>query len=132
MLNQGAEPSVAGLYMETFALLQAGLEEAEAAHGAVGWAGTLEIWFDMLPHLFTTSDSCRTLPSPRVETMPNLCGVQLQKDWVATPRGQLCTILMRQPTPNCLSANWVAYIHCLLEVLAPPNHQLWVGSCPYC
>ena len=86
----------------------------------------------MLPHLFTNSVSRQALPGPWVETMPDICGMQLRMDWVATPGGQLHTTLVHHPTPNWLSANSVAHIHRLIEVLAPPNHQLWVGSCPWC
>ena len=52
MLHGGAAPSIADLYKETCTLLWAGLEEAAVAHGAIGWPGTLEVWLNILPHLF--------------------------------------------------------------------------------
>ena len=41
-------------------------------------------------------------------------------------------MLVYQPSPNWLTANSPVHIHHLLEVLAPPNHQIWVGGCPWC
>ena len=52
VLHSGAAPSIANLYTEAHTLLWAGLEEAAVAHGAIGQAGTLEIWLDILPHHF--------------------------------------------------------------------------------
>ena len=78
MLHRGAAPSIADLYTETRSMLRAGLEEAAATHGAIGWAGTLELWVDMLLHLFAASDTRHALPSPWENTMPDLRGTQLQ------------------------------------------------------
>ena len=58
-------------------MLWAGLEEAAAAHGAIGRAGTLEIWLDLLPHLFTTLETYHTLPRPWHDSLPDLRGTQL-------------------------------------------------------
>ena len=52
VLHQGAAPSIAKLYTETRTLFQAGLEEAAASHGMIGWAGLLELWLDILPTFF--------------------------------------------------------------------------------
>ena len=124
ILHWGANPSVSSLYIEAHTLIWTGLEDATAAHGAVGWAGTLQVFLAMLPQIFITSNSRHTLPGPWVETMPHLCSTQLRTDWKATPGGQSRTTLVHQPTPNWLFANLVAYIHCLLEVLAPLDRQL--------
>ena len=48
------------------------------AHGAIGRAGTLEIWLDILPHLFSASETCHALPRPWENSIPNLRGMQLQ------------------------------------------------------
>ena len=72
MLHRGTAPSIADLYTETRTLLWAGLEEAAAAHGAIGQAGTLEIWLDTLPHLFAASDTHHVLPRPWQDSLPDL------------------------------------------------------------
>ena len=59
-------------------MLWAGLEEAAAAHSAIGQAGTLAIWLDLLPHLFTTSETYHALPRPWHDALPDLCGTQLR------------------------------------------------------
>ena len=59
-------------------MLWAGLEEAAAAHDAIGQAGTLEIWLALLPHLFTTSETYHTLPRPWQDSLPDLHGTQLR------------------------------------------------------
>ena len=41
-------------------------------------------------------------------------------------------MLVHQPSPNWLTANSPAYLHHLLEVLAPANCQIRVGGCPWC
>ena len=61
VLHRGAAPSIADLYAEARTLLQTGLEAAAAAHGAIDRAGTLELWLDILPHLFT---ACSYPPHP--------------------------------------------------------------------
>ena len=132
MLHRGATPSIANLYTEARTLLRTGLEAAAAAHGAIGWAGTLALWLDILPHLFTASATHYTLPGPWVTTRPDLRGTQLQIAWVATPGGQSHATLVRHPTPNWLSANSAAHLHRLLGVLAPLDHQLRASGCPWC
>ena len=77
MLHRGAAPSIADLYAEARTLLQTGLEAAAAAHGAIDRAGTLELWLDILPHLFTASATRHTLPGPWATTRPDLRGTQL-------------------------------------------------------
>ena len=78
VLHRGAAPSIANLCTETCTLLWAGLEEAAVAHGAIGRAGTLQIWLDTLPHLFAASDTHRVLPRPWQDSLPDLCGTQLR------------------------------------------------------
>ena len=78
VLHRGAVPSIADLYTEARTLLWAGLEEAAVAHGAIGRAGTLEIWLDILPHLFAASETCHALPRPWEDSIPNLRGTQLR------------------------------------------------------
>ena len=68
VLQRGAAPSIADLYTEAGTLLWTGLEAAAAAHGAIGQAGTLALWLDILPHLFTASTTHHTLPGPWVTT----------------------------------------------------------------
>ena len=80
VLHRGTAPSIADLYTEARTLLWAGLEEAAVAHGAIGRAGTLEIWLDILPHLFAASETCHALPRPWEDSIPNLRGTQL---WTA-------------------------------------------------
>ena len=41
-------------------------------------------------------------------------------------------MLVRQPSPNWLTANSPAHLHRLLGVLAPPDCQIRVGGCPWC
>ena len=41
-------------------------------------------------------------------------------------------MLVRQPSPNWLTANSRAHLHRLLGVLAPPDCQIRVGGCPWC
>ena len=53
-------------------MLWAGLEEAAATYGAIGWAGTLGLGVDMLLHLFAASDTHHALPSPWENAMPDL------------------------------------------------------------
>ena len=77
VLHRGAAPSIADLYAEARTLLRTGLEAAAAAHGAIGRAGTLELWLDILPHLFTASATRHTLPGPWATTRPDLHGTQL-------------------------------------------------------
>ena len=62
MLHQGVAPSIANLYTETRTLLWVGLEEAAVAHGAIGWAGTLKLWLDILSHLFAALETYHALP----------------------------------------------------------------------
>ena len=57
VLHCGAAPSIADLYTKARTLLRAGLEEAAVAYGAIGWAGTLQIWLDILHHLFASSET---------------------------------------------------------------------------
>ena len=64
VLHRGAAPSIVYFYTEAHTLLWTGLEAAAAAHGAIGWAGTLELWLDILPHHFTASATRHTLPGP--------------------------------------------------------------------
>ena len=78
MLQLGAAPSFADLYRETRTLLWSGLEEAAVAHGAIGQAGTLELWMDILPHLFSASETCHALPRPWEDSIPNLPSTQLR------------------------------------------------------
>ena len=78
VLHRGAAPPIADLYTETRTLLRAGLEEAAVVHGAIGWAGTLEIWLDTLPHLFAASDTHHVLPKPWQDSLPDLCSIQLR------------------------------------------------------
>ena len=79
-LHRGAAPSIANLYIETCTLLRAGLEEAAAVHGVIVWAGTLELWLDILSQLFATSDTRHVLPRPWQDSLPDLHGTQL---WTA-------------------------------------------------
>ena len=74
VLHRGAAPSIAELYTETSTLLQAGLEEAAALHSAIAQAATLEIWLDLLPHLFAALDMHYVLPRPWQDSLPDLCG----------------------------------------------------------
>ena len=78
VLHQGTAPSVANLYTVTHTLLWARLEEAAAAHGEIAWAGTLEIWLHLLPHLFATLDTRHMLPRPWQDSLPDLRGTQLR------------------------------------------------------
>ena len=78
VLQRGAAPSIADLYRETHTLLWSGLEEAAVVHGAIGWAGTLELWLDILPHLFSASETCHALPRPWEDSLPDLRGTQLR------------------------------------------------------
>ena len=55
-------------------MLWAGLEEAAVTHGAIGRAATLELWLDMLLHLFAALDTHHALPSPWEDTMLDLQG----------------------------------------------------------
>ena len=64
--------------------------------------------------------------------MLDLYDMQLWMYCMAIPVGGFCVTLVYHPTSNWLSANLVAHIHCLLEVLAPLNYQLWVSGCPWC
>ena len=48
------------------------------AHGAIGWVGTLELWLDILPHLFSALETCHALPWPWEDSIPNLRGTQLR------------------------------------------------------
>ena len=80
LLHQSIAPSIAGLYIETGTLLQIGLKEAATVHGAIGWAGTLELWLDILPHLFAALATYHTLHRPWEDSMLYLCGTQL---WTA-------------------------------------------------
>ena len=57
VLHQGIAPSVANLCMENHTLFQMGLEGPAVAHGAIGMAGTLAIWLDLLPCLLTALDT---------------------------------------------------------------------------
>ena len=57
---------------------EVGLEEAAAAHGAIGRAGTLELWLDILPYLFSASETHHALPRPWEDSMPDLRGTQLR------------------------------------------------------
>ena len=41
-------------------------------------------------------------------------------------------MLVHLPSPNYLTANSSAHLHCLLDVLAPSDHQIRVGGCPWC
>ena len=59
-------------------MLWASMEEALATHGAIGWAGTLELWLDILLHLFSASETHYSLPIPWEDTMPDIRGTQLQ------------------------------------------------------
>ena len=47
-------------------------------HGAIGWAGTLELWLNILPNLFSASETRHALPRPWEDSMPDLHGTQLQ------------------------------------------------------
>ena len=58
-------------------MLQMGLEESLVVFGVIGRAGTLEFWLYLLPHLLIALDTYHTLPGPREDTMPDLCGTQL-------------------------------------------------------
>ena len=78
MLHRGTAPSIADLYTETRTLLREGLEEAAAAHGAIGRAVTLAIWLDLLPHLFTSSETYHALPQTWHDSLPDLRGTQLR------------------------------------------------------
>ena len=78
MLHQGTIPSIADLYPKTYTLLWVGLEEAAVAHGVIGWAGTLELWMDILPYLFSASATHHALPRPWEDSLPNLHGTQLR------------------------------------------------------
>ena len=78
MLHRGTAPSIADLYTETRTMLWAGLEEAEAAHGAIGRARTLEIWLELLLHLLAASDTHHVLPRPWQDSLPDLRGAQLR------------------------------------------------------
>ena len=100
VLHRGAAPSIANLYAEARTLLQTKLEVAAEAHGAVGWAGTLALWLDILPHLFTASATRHTLLGPWETIRPDLCGTQLHIAWVATLGGQSYATLVHHPTPN--------------------------------
>ena len=64
VLHRGFAPYIANLYTETHSLLWAGLEESAAAHGAIGQAGTLELWLNILPQLFAALDTRYALPRP--------------------------------------------------------------------
>ena len=78
VLHRGAAPSIADLYTETRTLLRAGLEAAAATRSAIAQAGTLEIWLDLLPHLFAASDTHHVLPRPWQDSLPDLRGTQLR------------------------------------------------------
>ena len=79
VLHQGTAPSIANLYTETRTLLRAGLEVGcSSAWCAIGRAGTLELWLDILPHLFAASDTRHILPRPWQDSLRDLCGTQLQ------------------------------------------------------
>ena len=56
----------------------AGLEEAAVTHIAIGQVGTLELWLDMLLHLFAALNTHHALSSPWQDTIPDLRGTQLQ------------------------------------------------------
>ena len=45
---------------------------------AIAQAGTLEIWLDLLPHLFAASDTHHVLPRPWQDSLPDLRGTQLR------------------------------------------------------
>ena len=64
VLQQGAAPSIADFYTEICTMLWMGLEESAAIHGVIIQAKTLEIWLDMLLHLFDASNTCHALPGP--------------------------------------------------------------------
>ena len=113
-------------------MLRAGLEEATAAHGAIGQVVAFELWLDMLPHFFAGGYTHHALPDPWEDAMPDLHSTQLWMAWVATPGGRLRATLVCQPSLNWLTTTSSAYIHRLLEVLAPPTRQLQVGDCGWC
>ena len=80
VLHQGTAPSIANLYTENCTKLWIGLEESAVMHSEIGWVGTLELWVDLLSHLFATLNTRHALPGPWENTMPDLCAMQL---WTA-------------------------------------------------
>ena len=71
---RGAAPTIADLYTETRELLMAGLEDSAATFGAVGRAGTLGVWRDIVAHLYAAGDTRHTLPSAWEDATPDLRG----------------------------------------------------------
>ena len=100
--------------------------------GAMGWVGTMQLWLNILPHLFISSATHYTLPGPWGDTRPDLSDTQLQVAWVATPGGSPHATLVCYLTPAWLSSNSLANRHRLLCILVPLNCQFWVGSYPWC
>ena len=139
VLHQGAAPSLANLYTEALALLQTGIEEDAAVHSAMGWAGTLELWLDMLPHLFSALVTRHALPSPWEGTRPDFHCTQLKMAWVATLKGQSHATLVCLPQTGCLPTPWPIFITCwkcwhLLttsfgKMVAPSAHTLLPAKC---
>ena len=78
VLHRGTVPSIADLYTEARTLLRVGLEDAAAAHGVIGHTGTLELWLDILPYLFSPSETHHALPRPWEDSMPDPRGTQLR------------------------------------------------------
>ena len=77
VLHWSAGPSIANLYTKTCTMLWAGLEEAAVVHGILGWAGNLELWLDMQPHLLVVLDIHHALSRSWVYSRTDLHGTHL-------------------------------------------------------
>ena len=80
VLHHIAALPIANLYTETCTLLWANLEEEAAAHSVIAQAGTLEIWLDLLPHLFSALDTHHVFPRLWQDSLPDLHSTHL---WTA-------------------------------------------------
>ena len=119
--------TVSCLYAEARTLLRAGFQASET----LARAGTASIWEAMLPFLYRTGTTSLPRPPTWDDVTPSLAGTQLFRPSSPTPPGAR-PLLSRRTTPNWLSCNSHGHLHSLLGVLAPPEHRLIPGPCPWC
>ena len=129
MATRGAlsDITVGCLYAEARTLLHTGFQ----APNTLMCASTSSIWEAMLPYLYRTGTTSLPRPPTWDDTTPSLAGIQLFRPSSPAPPGAR-PLLSHRSTPNWLSCNSHGHLHSLLGALAPPEHRITPGPCPWC